>query len=193
MKRVFIIHGWGGNPKEPMLDWLKKELKKRKYNVINPKMPLPDVPKIKDWINHLKEVVKNPDKDVYFIGHSIGCQAVLRYLQTINKKVGGCVLIAPWMHLDEQTIEEEGEEIKKITKPWMETPIKWKKILNNLNKKTICILSDNDPYVPLSNGDLFRKNLKAKVIIEHNNYHFDPGSNIKKLPSALNSLLKISK
>jgi len=26
MKRVFIIHGWGGNPEEGWLPWLKKEL-----------------------------------------------------------------------------------------------------------------------------------------------------------------------
>ena len=193
MKRVFIVHGWEGNPKEPLLYWLKKELEKRKYKVVNPKMPHAATPTIKDWVNHLKKVVKNPDKDTYFIGHSIGCQAVLRYLQTLNKKVGGCILIASWMNLDRTTIDEEGEEVKEIARPWMETPIKWKKILNNLNKKAICIFSDNDPYVPLSNAKNFKNKLNAKIIIEHNKGHFDPSSNSKRLPSALKAILQISK
>lgn len=79
MKRVFIIHGWGGNPKEPMLNWLKRELEKRDYKVINPKMPHANKPEIKEWIDHLKKVVKIPDKDAYFIGHSVwmpGCSAL---------------------------------------------------------------------------------------------------------------------
>ena len=193
MKRVFIVHGWEGNPNEPMLAWLKRELEKRDFKVVNPKMPHPITPTIKDWINHLKKVVKNPDKHTYFIGHSIGCQTVLRYLQILNKKVGGCVLIAPYMHLDEQTIKEEGEEVWRVARPWMETPIKWKKILSNLNKKTTCIFSDNDPYVPLTDSKLFKKNLNAKIIIEHNKGHFAPFNKINKLPSALKEILQISK
>ena len=190
-KRVFIFHGWDGNPKEPMLNWLKKELEKRNFKVVNPKMPHPAVPTIKDWVNHLKKIIKNPDKNTYLIGHSIGCQTVLRYLQTLNKKVGSCFLIAPFIDLNRERLEEEGT--LEIAKPWIETPIKWKKILNNLNKKAICIFSDNDPYVSLSNAKNFRNKLKAKIIIEHNKGHFDPSSNIRKLPSALKSLLQISK
>ena len=195
MKRVFIVHGWDGNPKEPLIVWLKDELEKRNFNVITPKMPNPSKPKIKPWVIHLNKIVKNSDRDTYFIGHSVGCQAVLRYIESLknSKKVGGLVLVAPWMHLDEKTIGEEGEEVKKIAKPWMETPIIWKNILSKVNRKSVCIFSDNDPYVPLSDTKLFKKNLKAEIIIEHNKGHFAPDNNCKKLPSALNSLLKISK
>ena len=56
-----------------------------------------------------------------------------------------------------------------------------------------CIFSDNDPYIPLSDAEIFKDNLNAKIIIEHNKGHFDPSSNIKEVPSALKSLLEISK
>ena len=36
MKRVFIIHGWGGYPEEGWLPWLKKELEKNGFKVFVP-------------------------------------------------------------------------------------------------------------------------------------------------------------
>ncbi len=195
MKRVFIVHRWGGNPREPWFVWIKKELEKRNFKVIIPKMPNTNHPKINSWVNHLKKVVKNPNKDTYFIGHSIGCQAILRYLQTLNKKIGGCVFVAGWFNLSEYSYKEEPEneqESRKIAKPWVSSKIDFNKIKRN-SKKIVAIFSDNDPYVPLDNIKIFKNKLKAKIIIEHNKGHFDPDSNIKKVPSALKAVLKISK
>jgi len=31
VKRIFIIHGWGGSPDEPLLRWLKSELEKNGF------------------------------------------------------------------------------------------------------------------------------------------------------------------
>jgi hypothetical protein len=171
VKRLFIIHGWGGSPKEILLQLLKDKFSKEGFETHIPEMPDTDNPKINLWINKLKEIVKNPDKDTYFIGHSIGSQAVLRYLETLYNKVGKVILIAPWMHLDKNTIEEEGEETAEIAKPWMETPINWKRI-KGVTNNFLCVFSDNDPYVPLSEKELFRKELGAKVITERNMGHF---------------------
>ena len=95
MKHAYIIHGWGGNPNEPMLVWLKKELGKNGFNVTAPKMPNPEEPEIGPWVNKISEIV-SPDEEIYFIGHSIGCQTILRYLERLDKnvKVKGVILIA---------------------------------------------------------------------------------------------------
>ena len=188
MKRVILVHGWGGNPKEPWFVWIKKELEKRNFKVIIPKMPNSDYPKIKLWVNHLKKVIKNPDENTYLIGHSIGCQTVLRYLEKINKKIGGCILVAGFFDLKNL----ETVEVKKIAKPWLKNDINFNKIKRN-TKKFVAIFSDNDPFVSLDNAKTFRNKLNAKIIIEHNQGHFDPSSNVRKLPSALKSLLQISK
>jgi len=67
-KRVFIIHGWGGSPEEPLLRWLKSELEKNGFEVAVPKMPNSEKPEIETWVFKLKEIVEEPDKDTYYWG-----------------------------------------------------------------------------------------------------------------------------
>jgi hypothetical protein len=191
VKRVFIIHGWGGFPEEAWIPWLKKELQKKGFEVFNPAMPDTNNPKIDVWINALKKLVGIVDEETYFVGHSIGCQAILRYLETLDKKikVGNVVLVAPWLHLDAQTIKEEGEESVNIAKPWVETPINFEKIVLHI-KKITCIFSDSDPFVPLSDAKLFKQKLNAKTIIEKSKGHFSQSDEIKQLPIILKELIK---
>ena len=52
------------------------------------------------WVAEITKIVEAPDKDTYFIGHSIGCQAILRYLEKINSPVGGALFVAGWFFLE---------------------------------------------------------------------------------------------
>ena len=193
MKKVIIVHRWEGSPEEPMLQWLKKELEAKGFEVIAPVMPNTEEPKIKEWIDKLKDVVKNPDEEVYFIGHSIGCQGVLRYLETldVDVKIGGAIFIAPWMKLDEKTIKEEGEEVAEIAKTWVETPIDWDRVKPHADK-FVCIFSDNDYYVLPVNKELFEEKLSAKTIIEHNKGHFTEEDDVIENVTAVDELVRIS-
>ncbi|OGN11348.1 MAG: hypothetical protein A3C71_02070 [Candidatus Yanofskybacteria bacterium RIFCSPHIGHO2_02_FULL_43_15c] len=192
MKKVYIIHGWDGNPKEPMLQWLKINLEEEGYKVGVPLMPEPETPKIAAWVGKLKEIVVEPDENTILVGHSVGCQAVLRYLETLPEeiKVAGIVFIAPWLELDTETIKEEGEEVVEIAKPWIETPINFEKVRAHIGSTTV-IFSDNDPFVSLSQKDLFEKELNAKIFVEHDKGHFDPASGISELPIALETIRNI--
>lgn len=189
MIRVFIIHGWGGYPEEGWFPWLKKELENMGVSVRVPAMPNSDYPKINEWVPFLNRIVNNPDEKTFFVGHSIGCQTILRYLESLPQtvKVGGCVLVAPWVKLMNLSEEE-----KEIAMPWLSTPIKWKKILQH-TRKFVCIFSDNDPYVPLTDAEIFKKKLKAKIVLEKNKYHFSGEDNIKKLPVVLDEVSKMIK
>jgi len=188
-KRVFIIHGWEGYPEEGWFPWLKKELEQNGFEVFIPAMPNTDEPKIEKWVPFLANLVGEPDENTYFMGHSIGCQAIMRYLETLeNKKVGGAVFVAGWFHL----VNLEGPKEKGITKPWIENKINLKKI-KNASKKFIAIFSDNDEWVPLSDKDIFEKELGAEIIIESNKGHFTEDDDVTELPIVLESLLKISK
>lgn len=141
MKRVIFVHRWSGGPLDDWRPWLKEELEKRGHEVLAPTMPDTETPIIEKWVRHLAEVVGEPDSDTYFIGHSIGCQAILRYLETIDTPVGGAIFVAGWFNLENL----EDEEAKEIARPWIETPIDIAKIKKVL-PKSVLIISEDDPY-----------------------------------------------
>ena len=188
IKRVFIIHGWEGSPKNCWFPWLKKELEKKDFKVFIPSMPNPEEPKINAWVNTLKKII-NPDENTFLIGHSIGCQTIMRYLEQLkeNQKVCGVIFVAGFFNLPNLKTDEE----KEIAKPWLKTPINTDKIKIH-TKKFIAIFSDDDPDVPLSDSEIFREKLGAKIIIESNKGHFSDDARIKELPIVLKELSKIS-
>jgi len=190
-KRVFIIHGWGGLTSNGWYPWIKGELESRGIEAHLPQMPNTDAPTIKEWIQFLAKKVGKPDKDTYFVGHSIGCQTILRYLQTIDGKIGGIVFVAGW--LPSIMLGTISDEEKTIAKPWIETSIDFEKV-RKLTKNFTAIFSDNDPYVPLENVKFFKEKLGAKIIIEKNAGHFTEDlDGCMELPVALNELLKMMK
>jgi len=184
---VFIIHGWDGYPEEGWFPWLKKELEQRGFEVFVPAMPNPDEPKIEEWIPFFANIIGQPDENTYFVGHSIGCQTIIRYLEKIDKKIGGVIFVAGWFTLMNLKTEEEVE----IAKSWLETPVDFdrvKVVTNNF----VAIFSDNDPMVPFEeNKKLFETRFNAKIIIEHNKGHFNGSDGVTELPVVLDSILNL--
>jgi predicted alpha/beta hydrolase family esterase/very-short-patch-repair endonuclease len=161
MKTIYLIHGWDGSSKGDWLGWATEAFTNKGYKVITPDMPNTKHPKIDEWVNHLKSLVINPDQNTYFIGHSIGCQAIMRYLETIDNKVGGAIFVAGWFNL----INLENKESEDIAKPWIETPINTDKVKHNLGHSVV-ILGDKDPWVPLEETKkAFETKLGSDVIV----------------------------
>ncbi|MBI2580107.1 MAG: alpha/beta hydrolase, partial [Candidatus Aenigmarchaeota archaeon] len=77
MKRAFLVHGWQGSPESGWKPWLRKELKKNGFSVSVPEMPDTAHPRMNAWVPHLAKTVGTPDKNCYFVGHSLGCIAIL--------------------------------------------------------------------------------------------------------------------
>lgn len=188
-KRVFIIHGWEGNPEEPLHKWMKNQLSEKGFEVTVPLMPDPSEPKIKPWVSHLRKVTESLDENTYFICHSIGCQTLMRLLQEQEAKIGGAVFLAGWFDLTNL----ENEEVEKEAELWLITPINIKKVKKLIGKLTV-LLSDNDPFVRVdTNSKIFREKLGAKIIIEKNMGHFSEDYGIKKCPDAIKELLEMAK
>jgi predicted alpha/beta hydrolase family esterase len=185
VKRVFIVHGWEGFPEEGWFPWLKTELEKK--GIITQVLKMPDSahPKIRPWTSYLATKVKNVDTETYFVGHSIGCQTILRYLEKSKGNTGGCVFVAGWFTLSSAaTTTREG---KTIAKPWLSTPIDCVTVRKKM-KQAIAVFSDNDPYVPLHNAEMFKVELGSRIIILKNKKHFTGEDGITKLPVVLSSL-----
>ena len=188
MKKVYILHYWGEGvgPNNAWYPWLKKELEAKGYEVFVPQMPNTDRPIIEERVNFLKGLVGVSDKDTYFVGHSIGCQTVIRYFETLPEKtkiglpaqVGGAIFVAGWFKLGNL----EGGEVENIARPWMETPINFEKVKSICPNITV-FLSDNEPYDCIDeNKKIFEEKLGAKVTVLQNKGHFTEDDNITELP-----------
>lgn len=185
MPRIFIIHGWGGSPQGDWMPWAKKALEEKGFEVHVPEMLDTEHPKIKPWIDKLQETIGEIKPDDIFIGHSIGCQTVLRYLQTLpeNTKVGKVILIAGWVSLTPFATREP--EDKLIVKPWFETPINYLKVKNSA-RKFIAVFSDNDPMVPYEeNAKTYKEKLGAEIILKKGMGHFSQDEGVKEIPFLL--------
>lgn len=180
MKRVFIVHQWGSSPAGDWYPWLKETLEAKGYYVRVPAMPHPERPTIENWVAHLANEVGTSNDNTYFIGHSVGCQTILRYLQTQETACGGAVFVAGWFTLQGLETDEENE----IAEPWLTTHLGFETIKLNLPHST-AIFSDNDPYVPLSDKEIFRAKLDSDIIVEHNQGHFTESDGITSLPIIL--------
>ncbi len=185
MKKIIIAHGWSGSPDEPMLKWIRETMQSSGHEVVAPLMPHADTPTIEDWVSALREGAGEVDENTFFVGHSVGCQTTLRFIESISedKKVGGVLLIAPWFYLTLENLDED--EDPEVAKPWIETPINFEKILSHINKIS-AIFSDNDPYVPLEeNKKLLEEKLGAKTVVMHDMGHFTESDNVSGLPEAI--------
>lgn len=186
--KIVIVHQWHGSPESDWYPWLKEVLEKKGFEVVVPEMPDTDSPKIDSWVSHLQKAVAHPTEKTYFVGHSVGCQTILRYLERLDPdmKVGGVLLVAPWLTLKEEAL---GEELP-IARPWLDTKISWEKVMMHTDS-FVAIMSGNDPYVPLNNGDMLGKFVNAKVLVQPNAGHFEKEGGFAELDVALKELLKI--
>ncbi len=187
MKKVYIIHGWEGFPEEGWFSWLRNKLIQEGFQVVVPAMPDSDKPTLEKWLPFLKDLVKEVDSNTYFVGHSLGCITILRFLGSLKEvqTVGGAVLVGGFGH----NLEYDG--YKGELDSFFKEEVAWEKIRRNC-KKFVAIHSDNDPFVPLKHNQIFVEKLGAESIIEHNKFHFSGDDGINELPSALEAILQIS-
>ncbi|MFA5872249.1 MAG: alpha/beta hydrolase [Parcubacteria group bacterium] len=188
MKRAIIVHCWEGYPEYCWYPWVKSELEKRGFQVEVPAFPETDSPEMEKWVPHLAQAIGESDEDLYLTGHSIGCAAIMRYLENLpeGKKIGGAVFVAGY------TDNLGYEEIKSF----FETPFDFGKIKSMSKNGFIAIHSDNDPYVDLKHADIFKDKLGAEVIIKHDAGHFSGSIENEKacleLPDVVESIEKLT-
>lgn len=179
-----MIHCWEGYPEYGWYPWFKMELEKNNFEVIVPAMPNTNNPVYQAWAEYLKKTVGKTGENDYFVGHSLGCITILRFLEDLKEgeKVGGALFVAGF------TDDLGYKEISSF----FERPIDFIKIKSHC-PKFLAIHSDNDPYVDLKYGDIFKEKLSAKVIVEHDKKHFSGADNIFELPLALEAVLELAK
>ena len=125
-------------------------------------MPNPNLPTITAWTSRISELIGDDPEVIsrtVLVGHSVGCQAVLRYLEGLPKNVHvqGVLCVAGWFSVDEPW---------DAIRPWIDTPIDFDHVRAAANK-TAVLLSDNDPFTSdwQANRKLWEQRLDADVSI----------------------------
>ena len=187
VNNAVIVHGWGGSPDEKQLVYLKRELEESKIDVISPNMPNPEVPTIKEWVSELQKMTLEPEKTI-LIGHSVGCQTILRYLDTVKRKskFAGVFLIAPWSKIKPGTLSQEEKE---IALPWETTKLELKNAKNK-SKFFGIFYSVNDPFVSVDDALMLTRELNATAFNLGEKGHLDESSGVNELPEVLDIIEK---
>lgn len=207
MKRVFLIHGWKGDVRNHWFPYVTLELKANGFEVNAPQMPNVATPKVGEWLSFLKDYVGKPDAETFFVGHSLGCITIARYLAELSNttkkrntpsvsgissskegekksesvKVGGCVFVAGF----------SGRINVSEIKEFYELPFDPEKARQHCGN-SVMIFSDNDPYVPMGKSLEMAKQMGAKTILERGKGHFRASDGVTALPSVVSAIRKMS-
>ena len=188
MNKIYIVHCWDGTKDDGWYPWLDDKISNENNEVIRFNMPNTAHPKIEEWVAELDKQVNDLGEKTYFVGHSIGCQTIMRYLERKNiDRIGGMLFVAPWLDLLPEAINDD--ESFNVAYPWIHTPIDFEKIKRITNKIT-CIFSNNDYFVSLTQQDVFKK-LNAKIVIVNDKGHISADDGVEELDEIYDELLKM--
>lgn len=153
-------------------------------------MPDSDFPDMSRWVPYLAKEIGAPDPDTYLVGHSMGSQAILRYLAGLKdgETVGGVLFVAGFVNINWKALDSEG---KKIFRPLMDEKPDLASARKH-SKKFVSIFSSSDPYVPTSDCIIFRDQLGSAITMMPNAGHFTINNGgYRELHIALNEILKM--
>lgn len=177
MKNVLILHGLNASSKSNWFSWLGKELERNGFKVWIPDLPDANKPNIDKWTNYIFDNWEF-NKESFIVGHSAGAVEILGILEKLpaSTVIDKAILVAGFLNdLGWQELEE------LFIKPFDFAKIK------NSAKEFIFVHSDNDPYVPIENGQLLKEKLDGKLIIKKGQGHFnlEAGERYKQFPELL--------
>ena len=191
MKKIYLVHCWDGTSSDGWYPWLEEKINDQNIKLFKFDMPNTANPKIEEWVDYLNSKVDLLNEETYFIGHSIGCQTILRYLETKEiTKIGGILFVAPWLDLLPEAIEDE--DSYNTAQPWINRPIDFEKVKQFTNNIS-CIFSDNDYFVSLEQEKEFRNKLNAKTVIVNNKGHISQDDDVYELQEILDLTQKMLK
>ncbi len=187
MKKVFMVHGFMGEPNGGWRPWLMGELAKEGVYACALPMPTPNDPIKAEWVKSITYAVQNSKEDqVFLVGHSLGVPAILRYLESLseNQKISGAVLISGPANVINPDNKES--KLRKIDH-FLEIPFNFEHIKKVCEKFTI-IHGENDDKVPFSHGEELSRSLDCKIISIPNGGHLGGSDGFRQLPQALSAL-----
>lgn len=186
LKMTFVIfHGSFGSPKENWFPALADFLKNLNQDILVPQFPVDDYENLKkdsesvqnlhSWINTFEKLLSDiKNKQLCFIAHSIAPVFLLHAVSKYNLHLDSAIFVAPFFNLPKDLWQFE-----KVNHTFYKTDFNFGK-LRKLISTSYSVYSDNDPYVPIKNSQLFADKMRSSPIIVRGGEHC--GSIFKKFP-----------
>jgi predicted alpha/beta hydrolase family esterase len=168
MKNYFIIHGSFGNGSEHYFPWLKNKLKEQ-GEVICPDFPIGvGIQNFENWAQTLNQYKHKINSETIFIGRSIGPIFAIKYLLENNLRINKLISVSGF-----NNYSVDGGEYDKVNiSMFVDNLEQFKRHCN----KTICIISENDPYVKFSALKDFSNKIADNTINIGDGGHFNADS-----------------
>jgi predicted alpha/beta hydrolase family esterase len=185
MKHVVIVHSYKSKPETNWKPWLKHELETMGFRVDVPAMPKAKHPIASEWVSTLSGTVGEPSKDTFMIGHSLGCIAILRYLETLksDQQIGGCSLIAGF---GQRFSKYEGRHDS-----FFDHELDWHSIRRHC-QAFVAIHSREDWAVEVEQLEIFRTELDSKTVTVNGLGHFTSDDGVFEISMVRDQLLMLA-
>ena len=178
-RRVYIVHGFEGNPHGNWFDWLCAQVKSTGAQAISLAMPNPDKPSTTAWQFTLDQHIGKPDAHTFLVGHSLGCITLLHFLSRQQpQKIGGLLLAAGFA--DTLPPLPVLDAYIKAASPDFD-------ILRKIDMPKHCLVSDNDTHVPPELTLDMAAKLKSPVTHIPEGGHLMASDGFTQLPQAWGS------
>ena len=186
--KTLVLHWWGGSSEENWLPWLKKEIEFKVEDLFIPNLPNTDNPVIEEQLDYINIYSSDFSEWWNIIGHSLGCQLALKFVEENNIKNSTIILVAPsYPHLAKELVEILWNNFD-ILKKYYDTENNFEKI-NKLNNEFIIFLSDNDPYINMENAKKYYNSLENIKFVDFKwKWHFNQGAWVLELEEILEYL-----
>ena len=168
MKKVIIIHGYTSSPNKKKYQIISEELNKLGAEYSIPALPGEEHPHSQEWLDIIDEVVRNTDKPVILVGHSLGTRAVLLYLDKYEVKVDTVILVATFNNDVEKNRERANG---KNYADFFDYPLNIEKV-KTLADKFIVVHSRDDSHIDYQQGVEISNELGAELITYEDADHF---------------------
>ena len=182
-KIVYIVHGYTSSSDAEWFPWIKRMLNEKGINVSVFDMPSSNDPVVLQWIEHLDNNIEKITKDTYFIAHSLGCIALLRYLegQPENTEIGGIIFASGFIKKNpkypnfDQFIKEDLNMTKII----------------KMTQNRVVFSAPNDPYVPYTFSCELADHFNAILVTIENGGHFIGQEGFYEFPQLFEELCRM--
>ncbi|XP_037050018.1 serine hydrolase RBBP9-like [Bradysia coprophila] len=164
-QRIVIIPGMGCVPvrESNWYSWLQDKLESDetgRFTVVLEDMPDPHAARESQWLPFIRDTLKFDEKTI-LIGHSSGCEAIMRLLE--KDKVRGIILVAA-CHTD---LGDENERASEYyNRPW-----DWDTIRSNA-EWIVQLHSPSDKCIPEEEGRFVADKLKSEYMKLERRGHF---------------------